>query len=67
MLFVLKKDGPPRLCVDYRKLNAVTRHDFYPIFCVDWCIDTFGKAAVLSNMEANSGCWQFEVEETGCD
>ena len=39
VLFVKKKDGIMRLCVDYRKLNKVTVKNKYPLLCIDDLFD----------------------------
>ena len=44
IVLVNKKDGSLRLCVDYRKLNAVARMDAYPMPRIDKPIDRLGKA-----------------------
>ena len=40
IMFVKKKDGTTRFCVDYRKLNVVTRKGAYPLPRVDMTLDT---------------------------
>ena len=44
VLFAPKKDGKLRFCIDYRKLNAMTVKDSYPLPRMDECIDTLGEA-----------------------
>ena len=44
MVYVLKKDGSIRPCVDYRKLNEVTLKDAYPLPRMNDCLDSFGNA-----------------------
>ncbi|VVA38320.1 PREDICTED: reverse mRNAase, partial [Prunus dulcis] len=39
VLFVKKKDGTMRLCIDYRKLNKVTVRNRYPLPCIDDLFD----------------------------
>ncbi len=44
---VRKKDGSLRICIDYRKLNAVSRTDSYPMPRIDDIIDLLGKAGYI--------------------
>ena len=62
-----KKDGSLRFCVDYRKLNAVTVRDSYPIPRMDECIDSLGDATVFTTLDANSGYWQIPIAEEDRD
>ena len=47
--------------MDYRKLNAVTRNDAYPIPRIDDTLDTLSGAAWFSTLDMVSGYWQVEV------
>ena len=47
-ILVPKPDGTYRLCTDYRKVNAVTKPDSYPIPRIDDCIDKIGSAMFVS-------------------
>ena len=47
VVFAPKKDGLLRFCVDYRRLNAVTVRDSYPIPWMHECIDSLGDAQVF--------------------
>jgi len=58
---VTNKDGSPRFCVDYRKLNAVTIRDSYPIPRMDDCIDSLGTAKIFTTLDCNSGYWQIPI------
>ena len=63
IVFAPKKDGSLRFCVDYRRLNAETVRDSYPIPRMDECIDSLGDAQLFSTLDANSGYWQIEMAE----
>lgn len=67
VVLVPKKDGSLRFCVDYRRLNAVTIRDSYPIPRMDECIDSLGDATVFTTLDCNSGYWQIEVAEEDRD
>jgi len=40
IIVVLKKNGKLRICVDFRKLNVVTKKDRYPLLFIDEVINT---------------------------
>jgi len=54
ILFVRKKDGSLRLCIDYRLLNRVTVKNKYPLPRVDDLFDQFTGAAVFSKINMRS-------------
>ena len=57
MVIVHKKDGTIRLCVDYRRLNVVSRVDDYPMPCIDDLIDLLGQAQFISTLDLMKGYW----------
>ena len=63
IVLVQKKDGTTRFCVDYRKLNNVTRKDAYPLRRIDTTLDTLAGSKWLSTLDLLSGYWQVELEE----
>ena len=58
---VRKKDGSVRLCVDFRRINAVSVPDPYLMPRVDEIIDRLGKAQSLSKLDLNKGFHQVPV------
>ena len=61
IVLVGKKDGGVRLCVDYRKLNAVSKADAYPMPRVDELIDSLGPAKYITTLDLTRGYWQVPV------
>ena len=56
-----KADGSPRFCVDYRRLNDITRKDSYPLPRMDDLLDRLGEAKFRSVMDLASGYWQIPM------
>ena len=63
MLFVKKKDGSMRLCVDYRDLNAVTIKNKYPLPRIDDLFDQLKGAKFFSKIDLRSGYHQLRVRQ----
>ena len=63
IVFVKKKDGMLRMCVDYRRLNALSDGDAYPIPRVDDLIDRLGKAKYITTLDLSCGYWEVPVNE----
>jgi len=62
-LFVKKKDGSLRMCIDYRELNWVTIKNKYPLPRIDDLGDQLKEAMVFSKIDLRSGYHQLKVKE----
>ena len=63
IVLVQKKDGSIRFCVDYCKVNSITRKDAYPLPRVDDTLDTLSGSRWFTTLDLFSGYWQVELEE----
>ncbi|KAK1681098.1 hypothetical protein QYE76_041946 [Lolium multiflorum] len=64
VIFVDKRDGTIRLCVDYRKLNDVTIKNKYPLPKIDDLFDQMNGAKVFSKIDLRTGYHQLKVRES---
>ncbi|GKV43664.1 hypothetical protein SLEP1_g50928 [Rubroshorea leprosula] len=62
VLFVKKKDGSLRLCIDYRRLNQVTVKNKYPLPRIDDLFDQLQGARVFSKIDLRSGYYQLKIK-----
>ncbi|GKV24168.1 hypothetical protein SLEP1_g33813 [Rubroshorea leprosula] len=62
VLFVKKKDGSMRLCIDYRELNKVNVKNRYPLPRIDDLFDQLKGAQVFSKIDLRSGYHQLKIK-----
>ncbi|KAL4366532.1 hypothetical protein GQ457_05G020900 [Hibiscus cannabinus] len=63
VLFVKKKDGSMRLCIDYRQLNRVTIKNKYPLPRIEDMFDQLRDAFLFSKIDLRSGYFQMRVKD----
>lgn len=63
-LLTSKASGELRFCLDSRKLNAVSKHDAYPLPYISQILDRLRDAKYLSSIDLSSAFWQIELDPT---
>ena len=67
IVLVTKKDGTTRFCIDYRKVNEVTRKDAFPLPRIDESLDSLSGSEYFCTLDLASGYWQVGMAEEDKD
>lgn len=57
------KESSNRFCIDYCKLNYVTKTNTYPLPLIDNLLDQLGKSVYFSILDLTSGFWQIKIHQ----
>lgn len=62
-VLVKKTDGQWRFCIDYRKVNAVTKKEVYPLPRIDDCLSALGQSRYFTTLDMAAGYWQVRMSD----
>jgi len=67
VVLVKRKDGMLRFCIDYRRLNSVTKQDSYPLPLIDNCLNVLTGSSWYSTPDLRSGYCNIPIAEEDRD
>uniref|UniRef100_A0A8C3H7S2 ribonuclease H n=1 Tax=Chrysemys picta bellii TaxID=8478 RepID=A0A8C3H7S2_CHRPI len=62
VVLVPKPDGSRRFCIDFRRVNAISKFDAYPMPRVDELLERLGEACYITTLDLTKGYWQIPLE-----
>ena len=62
-IVLVRRDNKARLCIDFRKLNAITKIDVYPLPHIEDLVDRLSGNPIMSIFDLKSGFWQIPMAE----
>lgn len=63
ILLIKKKEGDYRMCVDYRKLNSITKREAFPVPNIEETLNSLANKTVFTSLDLLSGYYQIKVAE----
>ena len=63
VVIVPKKNDNARFCVDYGRLNNITKKDAYSLPRMEDCLDSSGDAKVFTSLDCTAGHWQVPLRK----
>ncbi len=66
-ILVGKANGSMRFCTDFRKVNSVTKPDYFPIPRVEDCVDLVGSGKFVSKFDLLKAYWQVPLSKRAHD
>ncbi len=67
VVLVTKRDSSTHFCVDYQKVNEVTRKDAYPLPRINDTLDALIGSQYFSTLDLYSGYWQVKMDSADTD
>ncbi|CAM5106316.1 unnamed protein product [Natator depressus] len=62
VVLVPKPDGSRRFCIDFQRVNAISKFDAYPMPRVDELLDRLGEACYITTLDLTKGYWQIPLD-----